>query len=100
MATVKLTCTGNTPVSFQMPAYAGRVTATMISAVAETWITSDGTAPQAPTNTARTDGSNQKTLPGVAGAQIVTMPPIPNGFFVNPLIQLASAGAAVVELEW
>jgi len=95
MATVRL----STNSSYTLPAFASRITVTNITGN-EAWVTSDGTAAQLPTTTPRTDGSNQKTLPPVVGAQIVTCPPIGNGYLTAPIVNVSAAVPTVVELEF
>jgi len=100
MASVQVTLTGN-PNNFtevDIPNPTGRIIVTMMSSVAEVWVTADGTAPVQPSGTQNT--SNQRTLAGVAGQQIIVQAAFPGGHMALPIIRLASAGSPVVEVEW
>ena len=100
MPSVQVTLTGN-PNNYtevDIPNPTGRIVATMMSSVSEAWITVDQTAPVPPSGSIITN--NQKTLAGVAGAQVVLQPPLPGGHMALPVVRLASSGSPVIELEW
>jgi hypothetical protein len=88
------------PAVVNIPNVTGRIVATMMSAPGEAWITTDGTVPVAPSNVILP--TSQKTLAGVTGAQVVLMPIMPGtgGHSTLPVVQIGSAGAPVIELEW
>lgn len=102
MATVKLTCTGNNFVQYQLPSFAASITVTITQAnnTDSIWVTTDGTAPQAPTSTPRTDGSNQVTIDGPQGSYAVLHPAAATNPMVAPLVRIASTGGPTVELAF
>lgn len=98
MPSVQVTAPG----SVNIPNVTGRIVATMMSAPAEAWITTDGSTPVAPSATVNT--GTQKTIAGVTGQQIVLFPVQPGsgpgGGSVYPVVVIGSTGAPVIELEW
>lgn len=98
MASVQVTLTGATPVTVPLGATAGRVVLTMISSPAEVYVTTDGSEPTAPTDVE--NPTTASVLAGAIGQQTVVQPALTAGHMVPTVINLASAGTPVVQLEW
>jgi len=98
MASVQVTCSGATPVVVPLGAPTGRVVLTMVGAPADVYPTLDGSAPVIPGDTV--NSSDQCVLAGALGQQVVMQPPFFGDHMVAPVLRLASAGDAVVLVEW
>jgi hypothetical protein len=99
MASITTTLVANTPAVIPLDAPTGRIVITQIGGTAAVvYATVDGSFPTIPG--AGEIPTTQRSLPAVAGGQVVLQPPLFGDHMVIPTVRLQSAGTPTVLVEW